>query len=153
MKVLEQTYNWLSISKTKCITVEDKLKEIQLIKKLVIEELDELETAVLSNNKSEEYNAIADSYVVLSNLPYMLDLNLDEINNELDKTYLSNCTKYCKTLEEAEQTQQAYLNGTHPNKLGIKLETFIRQKDGVYYLVNKDEKIMKSINYLEPNQV
>lgn len=156
-KVIKQTNKWLSVSEKPCITKEEKLEKVKLIKSLLEEELTELEEAIQNDDIFEEYNAIADSYVVLSNLPFYLDLNLKVLNKELSLVYKSNCTKYCQAIEEAEQTKIAYANGTHPNKLGKSIEVNIHQNTingkTIYYLKTKEGKIMKSINFKDVNEI
>ena len=64
----------------------------------------------------------------------------------------SNLSKFCDTHEEAIRTVTAYMNGTHPNKKGVFIETRIEEVNGSYVIKRtKDDKVMKSINFKEPD--
>lgn len=68
------------------------------------------------------------------------------------KIYESNMSKLCKTSAEAQLTVDCYADGTHPNKMGVEIETYYEPKDD-YYLVKRssDGKVLKSINFIEPD--
>lgn len=69
----------------------------------------------------------------------------------MDKVYKGNMSKLCITETEAQSTVKAYFNGTHPNKLGVKIETYYKKaKKGFVVYRKSDNKYLKSINFVEP---
>ena len=78
-----------------------------------------------------------------------------ELQKEFDKVEKSNFSKYCKTFEEAQETVNAYANGTHPNKLGEIIETYIvstKYTEYPFVVKRKDGKVLKSINFKDVNE-
>ena len=56
------------------------------------------------------------------------------------------------THEEAIKTVTAYMDGTHPNKQGVFIETRIEEINDSYIIKRiKDNKVLKSISFKEPN--
>ncbi len=119
------------------IPSEDRCK---LRVSLIAEELKELEEAIQSNDLVEVADALCDIQYVLSGA--ILEFGMgDKFKALFDEVQRSNMSKTCKTREEAEATQQHYLNrdGT---------ESYIQESDGHYLVYRKtDNKTLKSINY------
>jgi len=148
--VLSQTYNWLSHVDVPHKNNSDKIKKANLICDLLKEEVQEYIDAVANNDTEEELNACADLLVVAANLAFYSGFSLKDIWLELDQVYISNMTKFCKTLEEAGESKRAYSDGTHPNKKGEKIRVNIfktNKEEYPYCLKRLDGKIMKSINF------
>lgn len=154
--VIKQTHDWLEVSELPCATKQECIDKVELIKKLVIEELNETIEGIKNDDLDEIYNGLSDSYTVLSNLPYYLSLDLKELDKEIGRTYLSNLTKYCDNKEDAEITKEMYASGMHPNKPGkiIEVDVYENEFEGktVYYLKNKEGKIMKSWKFKDVNE-
>lgn len=75
-----------------------------------------------------------------------------EIYKENEATFKSNMTKYCKTEEEAKLSVEMYMNGTHPNKLGIVIECDYFSTgfhDYPFRVQSLDGKILKSHLFLD----
>lgn len=107
---------------------------------LLQEELNELKDAIADNDLIEVADALADIQYVLSGA--ILEFGLgDKFKGLFEEVQRSNMSKVCKSMKEAEATQQHYLekDGT---------ESFIREKEGEYLVYrSSDKKVLKSINY------
>jgi NTP pyrophosphatase (non-canonical NTP hydrolase) len=119
----------------------------------IVEELEELRIAI--NKDTQDIVEIADALgdLVWVALRMTMIHGLD-INYVMTKIYESNMSKFCESKEEAEQTVTAYLNGEHPAKKGHKIKCYFQEMDnGRYYVIKResDHKVMKSINYVEPD--
>jgi hypothetical protein len=117
---------------------------------LIDEEIQELMLALSKNNDIIE---LCDAYFdVLWVVTQSAMLNGLNINDIVRAGSLSNLSKFCDTEEEALATVSAYSNGTHPNKLGKYIDTHI-EKVGDSFIIKrtKDDKVLKSINFKEPN--
>jgi len=146
MKIFKNTKQWLSEANPEKINIAS-------IRKWINEELDEFEEALAKNDKQEMYDAIVDANTFLANIPYFYDLDLDKLEKIADAVNESNWSKFCKTEQEAIDTVEAYKNGTHPNKLGEKIDTYFTKADN-YYIIKKvsDNKILKSIKFKDTNE-
>ncbi len=109
---------------------------------LLEEELAELKEAIAAGDLVEAADAFADLQYVLSGaiLEFGLGNQFKEIFDEVQR---SNMSKVCQSLEEAEATLEYYRQ--HKNMVG----EIVRKGD--HYLVYRksDQKVLKSINYLE----
>lgn len=119
----------------------------------IVEELEELHTAI--NRDTQDIVEIADALgdLVWVTLRMTMIHGLD-INYVMTKVYESNMSKFCNSKEEAEETVTAYMNGEHPNKKDVKIKCYFQEMDnGRYYVIKResDHKVMKSINYIEPD--
>lgn len=119
------------------IPSEDRCK---LRVSLIAEELKELEEAIQNKDLVEVADALCDIQYVLSGA--ILEFGLGDKFKELfDEVQRSNMSKTCKTMEEAEATQQFYLD-----KDGT--ESYIEESDGHFLVYRKgDNKTLKSVNY------
>lgn len=147
----ERIYQWLSIGENE---IGDTTK-IPLAISLVEEELQELKDGIQNKDRKEVLNAIVDLWWVLCNVSLFSSVTVDELQKEFDKVEKSNFSKYCKTFEEAQETVNAYANGTHPNKLGEIIETYIvstKYTEYPFVVKRKDEKVLKSINFKDVNE-
>ncbi|GLR16462.1 nucleoside triphosphate pyrophosphohydrolase family protein [Portibacter lacus] len=115
-------------------------KRCELRINLLQEELNELKEAIEDNDLVEVADALADIQYVLSGaiLEFGLGEKFDDIFSEVQR---SNMSKTCKTLEEAEKTQEYYRE--HKG-----MESEIKQSNGEFlvYRIN-DGKVLKSVNY------
>ncbi len=107
---------------------------------LIAEELSELEEAIADNDLVEVADALCDIQYVLSGA--ILEFGLgDKFKALFDEVQRSNMSKTCKSMEEAQATQQHYLD-----KDGT--ESYVEQSDGHYLVYRKvDNKTLKSVNY------
>ena len=97
-------------------------------------------------------DGIADLYVTVSNIPYAAGIPSYIAGDDFEDVMDSNDTKLCHSLEEAEATVKAYAEGTHPDKLGVKIEVKHTSYSHGKYVIERvsDGKILKSINYQPP---
>jgi predicted HAD superfamily Cof-like phosphohydrolase len=110
-----------------------------------------------SKDKKEEgdlyelRDACADMRVVMGNLIHFSGIK-EKFNEDFEKVMDSNFSKFCKTEQEAKDSVEAYILGTHPNKMGSVIDCNY-EKVGEYWIVKrvKDNKLMKSIGFVEPN--
>lgn len=147
----ERIYQWLSIGENEF----GDTSKLPLAISLVEEELQELKDGIKNKDRKEVINAIVDLWWVLCNVSLFSSVTVDELQKEFDKVEKSNFSKYCKTFEEAQETVNAYANGTHPNKLGEIIETYIvstKYTEYPFVVKRKDEKVLKSINFKDVNE-
>jgi phosphoribosyl-ATP pyrophosphohydrolase len=116
---------------------------------LVQEEVAELLTAVQNNDMVEICDGVADSLWVITQLAMLHGINVNEVIRECLN---SNMSKFCSTEQEAIDTIEAYHNGTHPNKEGVSISVYYEQRGDKWIVLRvKDDKVMKSINFKQPN--
>ncbi len=96
-------------------------------------------------------DACADMRVVMGNLIHFAGIQ-DKFNEDFNEVMDSNFSKFCTTEEQAQESVDAYAAGTHPNKVGDVIECY-SEKVGDYWIVKreKDNKVLKSIGFVEPN--
>jgi NTP pyrophosphatase (non-canonical NTP hydrolase) len=123
--------------------------EKKLHKSLVLEEVAELLDAVENNNMVEICDGLADSLWVITQLGMLHGINVNEVIRECLN---SNMSKFCLTKQEAVDTVNAYFEGNHPDKIGMSISTDYEKRGDkwVVYRV-KDGKVLKSINFKQPN--
>lgn len=111
---------------------------------LIEEELKELKEAIQEGDLVEVVDAFCDIQYVLSGA--ILEFGVGEKFKELfEEVQRSNMSKACATREEAEQTQQKYLEekGT---------ESYVKEVNGEFLVYRKsDSKVLKSVNYSPAN--
>jgi hypothetical protein len=152
--VIKNTTSWLSIGKSLPTSKEELIKELELVKLITNEEIDEMIQAVKDDNRSEQLNGFVDAQWCLNNAYYLLQITEDEYEIEVDAVNKSNNTKFCRNLEEALKTQDLYSKGEHPNKLGVEIETFIKETNNEkfpYVIVNKFGKLLKNYGFMDVN--
>jgi NTP pyrophosphatase (non-canonical NTP hydrolase) len=146
---LNRIYKFLEISGAK---LGDNFK-VNLSLSLIDEELNELKQGCLNNDKEEIKDAIADLFFVIMNNAYFNNLNIKEIEEMYNKVCISNMSKFCSTVEEAEETVKHYLNGTHWDKLGVVIDCNWEYAEPFYIVKRIDGKILKNINYKPVNKL
>lgn len=119
----------------------------------IVEEVEELRTAI--NRDVQDLKEIADSVgdILWVALRFCMIHGID-VNYVITRIYESNMSKFCHSKEEAEATVTAYAEGTHPDKMGVKIEAhYITMDNDRYFVVKRtsDNKVLKSINYVEPD--
>lgn len=152
-RIVEQTADFLKVTIN---PIKDKKSALDLVDRVenwIKEELQELREALQEENKEEQLNAIVDANVFLHNLTALLGFEESEFTYEAFCVAESNRSKFSYSREEADRTVEAYANGTHPNKLGEKVEAYVNEvllpgKLTTYVIRRKgDDKILKSINF------
>ncbi|MFD2582101.1 hypothetical protein ACFSR6_06350 [Pedobacter vanadiisoli] len=107
---------------------------------LLAEELKELQEAVDNNDLVEVADALCDLQYVLAGAIHEFGLG-GKFKTLFDEVHRSNMSKACKTIEEAEQTIQFYLDKDQT-------ESYYKEIDGLFLVFRKsDDKTLKSINY------
>lgn len=117
---------------------------------LIDEEVQELMIALSNNNDIKELcDAYFDVLWVVTQSAMMNGININDI---VRAGASSNLSKFCSTEEEALETVEAYMKGTHPNKLGEFIDTYVEAVED-HWIVKRtsDGKVMKSINFREPD--
>jgi len=120
-------------------------------------EIKEAQDAIQSFVGSDEQDlvelrdACADMRVVMGNLIHFAGIQ-DKFNEDFNEVMDSNFSKFCSTEEQAQESVEAYANGTHPNKMGDVIECY-HEKVGDYWIIKrkKDNKVLKSVGFVEPN--
>jgi hypothetical protein len=97
-------------------------------------------------------DGIADMLVTVFNISYGMGISPDRVACDFQDVMDSNKSKVCNSLHEAEATVKAYAEGTHPDKLGVKMDTKHTSYSPGKYVIERvsDGKILKSINYQPP---
>lgn len=107
---------------------------------LLAEELKELQEAVENDDLVEVADALCDLQYVLAGAIHEFGLGT-KFKTLFDEVHRSNMSKACKTVEEAEQTIQFYLDKDET-------ESYYKEVDGLFLVFRKsDDKTLKSINY------
>ncbi|WP_421940802.1 hypothetical protein [Pedobacter sp.] len=107
---------------------------------LLAEELKELQEAIENNDLIEVADALCDLQYVLAGAIHEFGLG-GKFKTLFDEVHRSNMSKACKTVEEAEQTIQYYLDKDQT-------ESYYKEIDGLFLVFRKaDDKTLKSINY------
>lgn len=153
------TYEWLqtAFGEKPSLSKKEMIKKAEDIKRLVDEEIQEFIDAVKEGDTSEMLNACCDAMVVINNLPYFAGFSVEDIEQEDEKVFNSNMTKFCKTEEEAKETVQLYREGNHPNKKGHKIDTYYKETGDPKYkfviLDTRTNKVLKSKNFVDVKHI
>lgn len=143
MNLVQDVYEWLG---TAGATADEDM--IPLAINLVDEEVDELKIAITGRNKKETMDAIADIFWVTMNVAYFSGINPREMFEYFDEVSESNWSKFTTDEFTAQLTVEAYAEGTHPDKPGVKIDTQYGKVGAWYVIRNKETgKILKSIDY------
>lgn len=142
----EDIYNWLNTAGMK-----PDPNKVPLAISLVDEEVTELKQGLENNDRTEVLDAIVDIFWVTLNATYFYGISVAEIEEYKAKVSQSNWSKFCKSEAEAIETVNAYRLGTHPDKLGVKIETRYVKSGPFWIITNLQGKILKSINYKPVN--
>jgi NTP pyrophosphatase (non-canonical NTP hydrolase) len=129
----------------------NQVKRMELHRNLFLEEMHELLYGIDTKDLSEIKDGFADLIFVLVGMMDELGENPTRI---MEAVYESNMSKVCKSEQEAKQTVEAYANGSHPNKMGKKIAAYYEPVKGSETFVVKrksDDKVLKSVNFKEPN--
>jgi DNA-directed RNA polymerase specialized sigma subunit len=172
MKNIETILNWLETAKGS--HDETTEQELNLCLNINLEELSELSESMgkkqmlyfvdllekkakeiiskidkneeLKEGREHVIDALVDMEWVKTNVLYFNNITAQEYQEHFDKVTESNYSKFCKTIEEAEQSVEMY------KQKGIEtiyVETF--NSEYPYVILRKsDMKILKSINFKEP---
>ena len=116
------------------------ITELELAVKLIYEESEELNVAVLNQDIQEYQDAIGDLFFVLVQAANICGVDLQDV---VKRVYDSNMSKLCKTKEEAEKTIESYKNK------GVK--AYYEEFNNVFIIKRKsDSKVLKGINFFQP---
>jgi len=149
-KQIEIVYKWLQLTGNQFGNKE----KLNLSIDLIDEEVKELKDANKEYNKFEIKDAIVDIFWVTLNNAYFNGISATELHDMFKSVFISNYSKFCKTLQEAENTIEAYKLGIHWDKMGEKIECIYELVKGLYVVKNaKTKKVMKSINYTPTNKL
>ena len=147
MNILQDVYQWLETAGQ-----EPSEQKVDLAIKLIEEELEELKDAWVKGNRVEFLDAVVDLYWVVTNASYFAREPLESVQEYVEKVSLSNWSKFCTSKTVADLTVIAYQEGKHPSKLGEKIDCYAEQVREVWVVKRRDGKILKGLNYREPNQ-
>jgi predicted HAD superfamily Cof-like phosphohydrolase len=127
--------------------MSDEVRDFNM--KLIDEEVTELLTAMKNNDFTETCDGYFDALWVITQAAMLNGININEL---LFAGFNSNMSKFCKTRQEATDSVIAYELGVHPAKMGERIDTKFEQV-GELYIVRRisDNKVMKSINFKEPD--
>lgn len=146
--MIKDIYNWLEVAG---VSQEGTPQQFDLWKRLMEEELDEMDQAFKDKNKDEMLDAFVDLIVVNTNMPFMMGYSLEDIQDRVNRVLKSNWSKYCDNEEDALVSVNLYREGNHPTKPGEKIKAYY-EKVGEWYIIKRlpDNKILKSHLYKAP---
>lgn len=163
--MIEDIYNWLTVAGVPPL---GSIEQFNLWKKLMFEEIQEMEDAfnnyvgtkdtdnnfvkALHEKSIEEIkDAYADLIVVNTNLPFMLGIPVEQLEQKIQDVSKSNWSKFCLTEDIADKTVIAYKNGKHWTKPNEIIDCYW-EKVGDLYIIKRtsDNKILKALSYFEP---
>lgn len=142
--MIKDIHQWL---KTAGVKQEGTMEQFQLVKRLILEELAELEEAVINGDRDGQRDAIVDLFVVTTNWDYMNNLNSEDFIKPVSD---SNWSKFCTSEEEAQKTVDAYKSGTHWTKPGQIIDCHYVYENDYWIVKRPDGKLLKSIKYKDP---
>lgn len=116
-------------------------QEFSLNVDLINEELDELKEAFLKKDKIGVLDALGDLEFVLEQMNCSFGVRMENI---VPIIYVSNMSKGCYTKEGAELSVEEYA------KKGINAN-YVKMDEDWYLIFREDGKLLKGINFLEPN--
>lgn len=132
---------------------EQLIQRLQKLKEDCAEEIDEFIEALNNDDYNGQLDACCDLLTFATNMPIHAQIPLEELEKYGELVHTSNMTKYCKTYQDAVDTQKAYSNGIHPNKFGEMIEVEIKETGNPNwaYMVTMPNggKIMKSIYFVD----
>lgn len=131
---------------------EECEKFLETVKNVANESLVKLKTSEKKEvgDLNELRDACADMRVVMGNLIHFSGIN-SQFDEDFSEVMKSNFSKFCTTVEEADESVKAYGSGTHPNKMGDKIECYHEEVQGFWIVKRKsDSKILKSVKFQEP---
>lgn len=143
----KDVYLWLKTGG--CVPDKSKVK---LAVSLIEEELQELKEAVKKDSPADILDALEDLGWVCANVAYFYGLTLEDLKVTEENVSCSNWSKYCLNELEAVHTVEAYLNGTHPDKVGQKIDCYYEKVDEFWIVKRQDGKLMKSIRWVSPDK-
>lgn len=148
--MIENIYDWLETAGQ--VPSERK---VDLAIGLIEEELSELKEAWNNGDRVGFLDAVVDLYWVVTNAPFFAGESLKEVNSYVERVSISNWSKFCKNEQEAIDTVNAYMSGTHPDKLGQEVRCYYERSPGnMWWIVKREDgKILKSINYFPVNKL
>lgn len=146
--MIKDIYNWLNVAGVPQLGT---LAQFNLWKKLMLEEIQEMEDAFNSNDLEEIKDAYADLIVVNTNLPFMLSIPVEQLEQKIQDVSKSNWSKFCDNETDAYISVNLYKEGKHPTKLGESIEAYYEKVDNLYVIKRtSDSKILKSHKFREP---
>jgi hypothetical protein len=149
---IEKIYEWLSIGG---FQFNDQSK-LPLAVSLIKEETEEMLKGIEENNRGEILDGFVDSWWVFCNALYFAGFKLEEVVEMFEKIEKSNYSKFPLTREEAVASAEAYIKGEHPNKMNQPIPAKYESTGNSQYPFvikhAKTGKLLKSINYLDPDK-
>ena len=126
--------------------IPDDKKLTNFVVDFIREETDELAEAIENKDIVEVLDAICDLlYVAIGNATMVFGLK-DKLMDAFNEVQASNMSKLCKTVEEARETRDVRSKEHGPCYMRY-------NQEGQYWVVlrERDDKVMKSVNYFAPN--
>lgn len=145
---IKDVYSWLNVGGVPQVGTP---QQFNLWKELMLEEIQEMEDAFNNNDLEEIKDAYVDLLWVNTNLPYMLSIPVEELEQKIQDVSKSNWSKFCDNEEDAIISVNLYRAGGHPTKIGQQIEAYY-EKVGDWYIIKRtsDDKILKSHKFREP---
>ena len=127
-------------------TIPRDEKLLNFVVDFIKEETEELEEAIQNRDIVEILDAICDLlYVAIGNATMVFGLK-DKLMAAFNEVQASNMSKLCQTIEEARETRDVR-SKEHGSCY------MLHNQEGDYWVVlrERDDKVMKSVNYFAPN--
>ncbi len=113
---------------------------------LIEEEYKEIKQAIADKNFSEVIDGLADLLYVAQGMIATLGVTAEAF----DRVHKANMSKFCKTEQEAKDTVEEYKDRFAKGKSPYANVSY-RLVNGYYVIYNDGKKVLKSINWAEPN--
>ena len=147
---IKDIFDWLQ---TGGIKNENTGSQKNLGLDILKEEYEELVSGLIKEDKEEILDGAVDLVWVLCNNLLFNEISYEEFMEYFHKVSMSNWSKYCTTQEVAEETVKAYMEGTHPNKMGQKIDCYWECVKGIYVIKRMDGKILKSLYFTDVKDI
>lgn len=121
-------------------------KQVKLKLDLILEEVEELKDALLKQDLIETVDALADILYVVYGAGISFGVDMDEA---FSIVHLSNMSKLCKTVVEAEETVRWYKDEYEKGNTAYDSPIYRHDPTTGYYIVLNEStgKILKNIHY------
>lgn len=147
---IKDIFDWLQ---TGGIKFENTPEQKNLGLNILKEEYEELVEGLIREDRNEILDGSVDEIWMIVNNLIFNGISYEEFMEYFQKVSMSNWSKYCTTQEAAEETVRSYMEGTHPNKMGQKIECYWECVKGIYVIKRMDGKILKSLYFTDVKDI
>lgn len=122
-------------------STQNPIELIYLRTQLLKEEISELKTAVINDDKKEIIDALCDIQYLLNGTIDLLGFT-EQFETAFKEVHRTNMTKFLSSLNDVQRTIEDYTNA------GVKCH--YTEKNGKYAIIREDGKLIKPIGWEKP---